>query len=74
MFAARLRLASALVIIVIGVANIATSQVHDERAERRARMEHLFQVEQRINATRPYRRETPLRAMNITDAEVKEIR
>jgi hypothetical protein len=37
-------------------------------------MEHLFQVAERIYATWPYRKEKPLRAMNITDAEVKEIR
>jgi hypothetical protein len=44
------------------------------RAAWRAKMEQLSKVEQRIGETKPVRREKPLRELNATDGEVREIR
>jgi hypothetical protein len=49
-----------------------TSQAH-RLAVQRDKWEKLWRIEKRINATRPERREWPLRAENIRDEEVREI-
>ena len=53
---------------------VATVAVADTRAERQARQERIFQIEERIRATRPRNRLTPARAENISDEEVREVK
>jgi hypothetical protein len=50
-----------------------TTERQRELAARRARLERLIAIEDRIAATAPKRRDSPLRAENISDLEVAEI-
>jgi hypothetical protein len=62
-----------LVLVATSVA-FGESSEEQRRAERRALMEKRFAVEQRIEATRPKRREGPLRYKNISDNEAREVK
>jgi hypothetical protein len=52
---------------------LAQSADDKRRAAYWAKMERLFQIEERAMAVRPFRRENPVRSENISDREVAEI-
>jgi hypothetical protein len=64
-----------LLLITTSAVGDATSHVLEEkrRAAFSAEMEREYYIQKRVNATRPWRREGPLRAENLTDDEVREI-
>jgi hypothetical protein len=67
---------TALLIItcVVTASVLAQSKDDRRRAASRARAEKLLAIEKRMYETYPQRRDSPLRADNIRDAEVREIR
>jgi hypothetical protein len=69
---------SALLLISLMIAGIAVGQSSEDTRRGAAEAEHariqkLFRTEARAWQTRPNRRESPSRAENITDNEVREI-
>ncbi len=55
---------------------VAVAGPSDENARRaayKARMESLWALEDRIDSTRPQRRDSPARYLNISDNEVREV-
>lgn len=63
------------VFLLLAVLGIASAQASDEqrRASLRAEALRVDELGKRINALRPQRRDGPIRAENIKDAEVREL-
>lgn len=67
--------ASLLLLVLIATsAAYADSNDEQRQAERRAATERRFALEQRIAATKPQRRNHPLRYENISDEEAREVK
>jgi hypothetical protein len=58
---------------LISIASVGETSFEKQLAARQARMERLWAIEERIEATRPQRRDSPLREENIHDYEVRQI-
>lgn len=64
---------SLLILIATAAVALETPEDRIRKEAIRAKLETLFANERRMEKTRPYRRESPLRSDNVTDREVKEI-
>src|SRR5579862_2815 len=64
-----------LLLITTSAVGDAASHVMEEqrRAAFKAEMEREYYIQKRVSATRPWRREGPVRSENLTDDEVREI-
>ena len=66
----------AVLLLALVVTSVVLGESTDDqrRAERRALMEKRFAIEKRIEATKPTRRNGPLRYKNISDNEAREVK
>lgn len=70
-----MRISVLLLLVLLAVFGVAIGQTADEqrRASLRAEALRVYELEKRINELRPQRRDGPIRAENIRDAEVREL-